>query len=298
MANEDLIRGGTASVTNGQVAVAGQGVSWSSVIEGDFFGAHLGLAIPIAARAGNSITLAYPWPGPTQTAAPYAIQPKGDVTRFQDRVRQLIETLANGTVAAVAAAGSGADKISVYTGAGVAELASLTPYARNNVLNKSDRATLLAALGVAAFNPVQQGGNAAFTEGKVILGRLLTGVGLGCLIDGINVGQIWTDFLAAKNLSQTGYQQYPSGLMMQWGLLAGGGPADGTLTFPTAFVATPVATLANITIVPNSDTFFGMQLTSYGATSMAYHRRGVTNGGSVYPASQWANWLALGKWLP
>lgn len=207
MANEDLIRGGTASVTAGQVAVAGQGVSWANVREGDFFGAHVGLAVPIAAIAGDAITLAFPWTGPTQAAAAYAIQPKGDVTRFQDRVRLLVESLTNGTLAALTAAGSAADKIAYYSGTGVAALtdfkasarsllgltpaadkipyftnantaalADLTAYARSNVINKADRAALLASgtgIGVSAdfaalSRNVTTDLNSVTTNGRVI----------------------------------------------------------------------------------------------------------------------------------
>lgn len=145
MANEDLIRGGTASVTAGQLIVTGQGVSWANVLEGDFFGAHVGLAVPIAAIVGNVITLMYAWTGPTQVAAAYAIQPKGDATRWEGRIRALVEGLANGTLAALTVAGSGANKLAYYTGAGVAALADLSPFARSNILSRANRSALLAS---------------------------------------------------------------------------------------------------------------------------------------------------------
>ena len=69
MANEDLIRSGTVSVEAGQQIVTGAGVSWANVREGDFFGAHVGLAVPIQSIAGSVITLAYAWPGATQVDA-------------------------------------------------------------------------------------------------------------------------------------------------------------------------------------------------------------------------------------
>jgi hypothetical protein len=209
MANEDLIRGGTASVTAGQVTVTGQGVSWANVREGDFFGAHVGLAVPIAAIAGDAITLAFPWTGPTQAAAAYAIQPKGDVTRFQDRVRLLVESLANGTLAALTAAGSGANKLAYYTGAGVAALAdfkasarsllgltpvadrlpyftdantaaltTLTPFARTSLLAPVDRPALLGGLSISTKVPgsgvLSADLNLETTTGWVIAGTGLT----------------------------------------------------------------------------------------------------------------------------
>lgn len=133
MANDDLIRSGTASVANGSVVVTGQTVAWTNVREGDFFGAHVGLAVPIATIAGSTITLAYPWPGATQVAAAYAIQPKGDVTRMQDRVRSLLESLTTGALAAMATLGSSADKLVYFPFAGIAALADFPTYARGLV---------------------------------------------------------------------------------------------------------------------------------------------------------------------
>ncbi|MBW9062366.1 phage tail protein [Rhizobium herbae] len=146
MANDDLIRSGTASVTNGQVSVTGQSVSWANVREGDFFGAHVGLAIPIAAIAGSAITLAYPWPGPTQNTATYAIQPKGDVTRFQDRVRVLLETLTDGDLAAIAGLISAADKLPYFSGPGAAALADFKAKGRD-IVAADTMTALLAKLG-------------------------------------------------------------------------------------------------------------------------------------------------------
>jgi hypothetical protein len=93
MANEDLIKSGTATVKNGSRTVTGQNVEWSPVLPGDFFGAHVGLMCPIESVKDNVITLKYGWPGVSATAAPYAIQPQGDVQRFQGRVRSLLEVL-------------------------------------------------------------------------------------------------------------------------------------------------------------------------------------------------------------
>ncbi len=96
MANEDLIKIGTATVKSGSRTVTGQNVEWNQVLPGDFFGAHVGLMCPIEAVNGNIITLKYGWPGVSASASPYAIQPQGDVQRFQGRVRQLLEALSVG----------------------------------------------------------------------------------------------------------------------------------------------------------------------------------------------------------
>ncbi|WP_349433562.1 pyocin knob domain-containing protein [Pararhizobium sp. A13] len=166
MANDDLIRSGTASIANGQVAVTGQSVSWSNVRESDFFGAHVGLAIPIAAIAGSAITLAYPWPGPTQNAASYAIQPKGDVTRFQDRVRLLLETLSDGDLAAIAALTSAADKLPYFTGSAAAALSDFKAKGRD-IVAADTMTALLAKLGPSPGHPspVPSGADVGLVDG-------------------------------------------------------------------------------------------------------------------------------------
>ncbi|CAN7506968.1 SGNH/GDSL hydrolase family protein [Pararhizobium sp. LjRoot238] len=151
MANDDLIRSGTASVANGSLTVTGQTVAWTNVLEGDFFGAHVGLAVPIAAIAGSTITLAYPWPGATQTAIAYAIQPKGDVTRMQDRVRALLESLTSGALAALATLGSSADKLAYFPFSGIGALADFPAYARGLVAAASDAAAR-TVLGLGNVN--------------------------------------------------------------------------------------------------------------------------------------------------
>lgn len=146
MANEDLIRGGTASVDNGSTVVTGAGsTSWTVVREGDFFGAHVGLLVPIESVAPNAITLAYPWPGPTQNNAAYAIQPKGDTVRFMQRVAEMVEFLTDGGLAAIAALPSGENKLPYYTGEGTAALTTLSAFMRT-LLDDGDATTALATL--------------------------------------------------------------------------------------------------------------------------------------------------------
>ncbi|CZT36243.1 pyocin knob domain-containing protein [Rhizobium sp. 9140] len=153
MANDDLIRGGTASVANGSKAVTGQNVSWTRVLSGDFFGAHIGLAIPIEAISGTSITLAYAWPGPSQTGAPYAIQQKGDVTRFQERIRLLVEGLSTIDAAVAAAA---AEAIEDLIGAAPDLLNSLADLAAAIGNDPNFAATMLTALNLRLRVDVEQ----------------------------------------------------------------------------------------------------------------------------------------------
>lgn len=150
MANEDLIRGGTASVENGSRTVTGIGVAWGNVLESDSFGAHVGLQVPIASVAGPILTLAYPWPGPSQTNAAYAIQPKGDPTRFGERVRQTLERLYEGSLAALTEVEAEENTFPYFTGEGAAAAGSLTPFART-LLDDANASTALATLGFSDY---------------------------------------------------------------------------------------------------------------------------------------------------
>lgn len=89
---------GTASVDNAGTVVAGTGTAFTAPLRaGDLFGIHVGFAVPIASvDSDTQLTLAYAWPGATQSAAAYAVQIIPDVTRMQENTRILMQQLADG----------------------------------------------------------------------------------------------------------------------------------------------------------------------------------------------------------
>lgn len=285
MPNDDLIRDGTASVTNGQVTIAGQGVSWGKVVEGDFFGAHRGLAVPIASIAGSTLTLAYAWPGATQAAAPYAIQPKGDVTRFQDRVRQLLEALADGTLASLAQAGSSADKLAYYTGAGTAALANVTAHAR----------ALLGLSGGAGKIIRSTGAATAVMQDIVGTVSQASGVPTGAIVErGSNANGEYVRFADGTQICTRNGVTFTRvsdvDMVFSW-------------TYPAAFVSTPSGTMrgplaqANISGVSFSDLgFFRHTDTATGGQWAISRTAGAPNfpaGSSVRGCAL----IAIGRWF-
>lgn len=89
---------GTATVAVGGVAVTGQDTQWlDALAPGDLWGTHRGTPIRIASiESDTALTLAHPWPGFAQTAAPYEVQIVPDPARVQEQSRILLAQLADG----------------------------------------------------------------------------------------------------------------------------------------------------------------------------------------------------------
>lgn len=278
MPNSDLIRGGTASIAAGAVAVTGQLVSWSNVLEGDFFGAHVGLSIPIAAINGATLTLAYPWPGPTQNAAPYAIQPKGDAVRFAAAVRELLLQLTDGDLAAIAALPTAADTFAYFTGPGTAALTGLPAAARNFLANFTWPVARSGGVGMVD-RVVRAGWN-----GAALLGQ----------VDTLELGKIWTDSLGSAPIvnANAGYTKLPNGLILQWGHFT---PASGNenRNFPIAF---PTLVLG-VYLTPNGGSADNVAITQFGTelnlSTFAVRTRRIS-AGAVDAISFPVSWFAIG----
>ncbi|MDI7923414.1 hypothetical protein [Ferirhizobium litorale] len=89
---------GTCTIAADETVVTGQGSSWLGKIRpGDLFGTHVGEPVRIASvDSATQLTLAYPWPGASQTAAPYEIQQIQLSLDVAVTVRELVTRLNNG----------------------------------------------------------------------------------------------------------------------------------------------------------------------------------------------------------
>lgn len=143
---------GTISIAVNGVVATGTGTAWNlqSFQEGDtLLVNNLTAVLSGPATSATSIPLTRPWTGGALTNVPYRIRYMSDGSRYTAIAQALVNLLSDGTVAAVAAAGSAVDKLTYWSGAGVAALTDLTAFARTNILNKTDRAGLLTGIGVS-----------------------------------------------------------------------------------------------------------------------------------------------------
>lgn len=123
---------GTASVSNGDTAVVGQGTSWltSGIQPGDIFVAAGLQAEILLVNSNTSITLAEAWPGGNRSAAAYRVRFVGDFTRGLTAMNAVLGSITNGILYALSQLASAANKIAYFTGAGTMALADFTAHAR------------------------------------------------------------------------------------------------------------------------------------------------------------------------
>lgn len=167
MAAPSVYREGTATVAANAVAVTGQGTSWlNTILPGDFFGTHKGSPNRVSTVNSNtSLTLAYPWLGGAQAAAPYEIMYQSDSARMAEATRQLLEKLSSGNVEAFAGLAGVADRVPVFTGPGAMDLLAVGAKGRQ-MLTSADLATTLAMLGPAGgYAPQPQSAGVGMVAG-------------------------------------------------------------------------------------------------------------------------------------
>lgn len=109
---------GTATVDAGGLVVSFQGAPnlQAAIRHGDRFGGHVGLPIRIASVATDTVTLAHPWPGPAQTAAPYEISFTPYDLGYREEFGEIIKRYGRGALPAMAEL-VGVDKaVPMFTG--------------------------------------------------------------------------------------------------------------------------------------------------------------------------------------
>ncbi|MDV6226275.1 hypothetical protein R2G56_08255 [Nitratireductor aquimarinus] len=131
---------GTASITQGQTVVTGQGTAWSQIVRpADDFGKHVGRPIPIASvDSDTQITLTYPWPGPTQAAAPYRVTFTPYHVAYRQALQEIGQLLSSGNVLALAGLVGAANQVPMFTGPGVLDLVKLAAGAFRDVTVSPD----------------------------------------------------------------------------------------------------------------------------------------------------------------
>ncbi|WP_411036849.1 hypothetical protein [Shinella sp. BYT-45] len=261
---------GTASVNAGETSVTGQGTTWltSGIRAGDLFWAA-GLAVRIAAVNSNtSLTLAYAWPGANRAAAAYEIRYTPDSERVLAATREMLTALGANAISPLVGLVPAADKMAFYTGAGAAELATLTSFARS-LLDDANAAAFWGTIGATAPP------NAAFRRGNVV-GAVAhsSGTPTGALIE-------------RGNNANGHYVRFADGTQICWGVHPNGEP----FSFSAAFSVPPfMASLAGST-PGNPRVATQTAISSTGATIAIYISTtgaGTTNTGT---------YIAIGRWF-
>lgn len=156
---------GTASINAGETAVTGQGTAWltEGLEPGDLFCAA-GLSVRITAVNSNTSLTITPWPGANRAAAAYEVRFTPEADRIWAATREMLSKLYNGNLFSIAGLTTLADKISYYTGAGVAALADFTAFGRS-LVGAANAGAALTTLGAApSANPTFTG-NVTFSGG-------------------------------------------------------------------------------------------------------------------------------------
>jgi len=182
-----IYKSGTATLTNGQTAVVGQGSNWNTagLRAGDQMKAA-GLSVTIASiNSATSITLAEAWPGTTRTTLPYEIQRVSDADRMVAASADLMQVLVPNLTALGGLSGV-ADRFAYFTGAGAMALNPITSFMRT-LMSATVVDGALTTLGGGQY------GREAFKAASK--GAFLLNAGIA-----VNVGNIADDAVATISL--------------------------------------------------------------------------------------------------
>lgn len=134
---------GTATVAANGTTVTFQGATnlQASVRKGDRFGGHRGLGMRITDVGATTVTLAAPWPGPAQTAAPYEIVFTPYDPIYREEFNDIIRLYGRGAIPAMAELTLAADKGFHATGPNTLATHDLTAHARSFLATANGGAT-------------------------------------------------------------------------------------------------------------------------------------------------------------
>jgi hypothetical protein len=122
-----------------------------------------------------------------------------------------------------------------FAGSMLAGLANRVRFDAAQGLTDQQKAQALANINGQynlGYTPVQQGGGLGQNTNKIQMGWGWDGALRATVDGGFDAGRIWSDHIAGSSINGTGYQKFPTGLILQWGSGYGG---DFPLTFPMTF---------------------------------------------------------------
>lgn len=175
---------GTATVAANSTTVTLQGAGsiQTALRPGDRFGTHRGLGVRIAAVGTNTLTLAFPWTGPAQTAAPYEIALTPYASGYREELTKLLASLDSSPLGALAALTLAADRLPYANGPGSMALTPFTAQARA-LLDDASFTAMRETLGIGPTSSPTFASVTASSIGQVALVAERTGVATNSSIE-------------------------------------------------------------------------------------------------------------------